>query len=149
MACAILRKAQMFAPWTKDLHGETGGSASRLKPSESIVWFCKAQENKLGALFHDPVILSSFDRPFICLLYCILLKSNRKKERTQKVSQLGSRRGKMPMALVRSSRVYLNFILKILHWQLHQIKLWIQFKLSKCYLLFQETSINYDNGENT
>ena len=63
---------------TKDLHGEIEGSASRLKPGESIIFF-KAQENKLWALFHDPVILSSFDRPFICLLYCIPLQSNRKK----------------------------------------------------------------------
>ena len=123
---------------TKDLHGEIEGSASR--PGESIIFFFKAQENKLWVLFHDPVILSSFDRPFICLLYCILLKSNRKREKSKGITT-GKQKGEMPMAAVKSSRVYLNFILKILHWQLHQIELWIQFKLSKSKALSLSLSI--------
>jgi len=98
---------------TKDLHGEIEGSASRLKPGENIFFF-KAQENKLWALFHDPVILSSFDRPFICLLYCFPLQSNRKREKSEGITT-GKQKGEMPMAAVRSIWVYLNFILKILH----------------------------------
>jgi hypothetical protein len=52
------------------------------------------------------------------------------------------------MAAVRS-RLYLNFILKILHRQLHQIKLGVQFKFSKCYLLLLETSRNCELSRKT
>jgi hypothetical protein len=63
----------MYAPWTKDLHGERNGSAFRLKQSQSIICFFKAQENKLGALFHDTVILSSFtDVSYVCFIASLL-----------------------------------------------------------------------------
>jgi hypothetical protein len=48
---------------------------------------------------------------------------------------------------IATSGLYLNFILKIRHWQLHQIKLGVQFKFSKCYLLLLQPRI-IEWGEN-
>jgi len=78
---------------TKDLHGEIEGSASRLKPGESIIFFQSTRKQTLGSL--------SWSRNLEQLwptfhMFALLHPSSiqQKKERNKKASQLGSRRGK-------------------------------------------------------